>query len=224
MMPSKTIKSLRSVLSLLATPLLASTLATAGALEVTLIDKAGKPIADAVVEIVAPAAPLPANVPMTASMDQIDKEFVSPLLAVVVGTRVSFPNKDNIHHHVYSFSEAKTFELPLWTGNNSKSVLLDKPGIVVVGCNVHDWMQGHIYVSATHRMAKSDARGKLLIPNPPAGGHAFRIWHARLKASEVARIHTVVIEERGNTAYQATLELGRDRRIRRAPSGLARDY
>jgi hypothetical protein len=45
-----------------------------------------------------------------------------------------------------------------------------------------------------------------------------------LKASEVARIHTVVIEERGNTAYQATLELGRDRRIRRAPSGFARDY
>ncbi|MBU3671521.1 MAG: methylamine utilization protein [Sinobacteraceae bacterium] len=199
-------------------------LANAGALEVTLVDKAGKPVADAVVEIVSPVVPLPANVPLTASMDQIDKEFVNPLLLVVVGTRVSFPNKDNIHHHVYSFSEAKTFELPLWTGNNTKSVLLDKPGVVVVGCNVHDWMQGHIYVAATQRMAKSDARGKLLIPNLPAGGYAFRIWHARLKASDISKLHNVVIEDRGNTAYPATLELGRDRRIRRAPSGLARDY
>ena len=223
-MPSKMIKSLRCVLVLLVAPLLAATFATAGALEVTLIDKAGKPIADAVVEIVSPSAPLPASVPLTASMDQVDKEFVDPLLVVVMGTRVTFPNKDNIHHHVYSFSEAKTFELPLWTGNNTKSVLLDKPGVVVVGCNVHDWMQGHIYVGATHRMAKSDARGKLLIPSLPAGGYAFRIWHARLKASETTKLHTVVIEERGTTAYPATLELGRDRRIRRAPSGLARDY
>lgn len=203
---------------------LGSPLATAGGLEVTLTDKSGKPIADAVVEIVSPAAPLPTNQPMTATMDQIDKEFVDPLLLVVAGTRVSFPNKDNIHHHVYSFSDAKTFELPLWTGDKIKSVLLDKPGVVVVGCNVHDWMQGHIYVGATHRMAKSDALGRLLIANLPAGGYAFRIWHARLKATEAARTHTAVIQERGNTAYQATLELGRDRRIRRAPSGLARDY
>jgi len=212
------------MLLLLTTSMFATTLATAGALDITLIDKAGKPIADAVVEIVSPVAPLPANLPLIASMDQIDKEFVNPLLVVVVGTRVTFPNKDNIHHHVYSFSDAKTFELPLWTGNNSKSVLLDKPGVVVVGCNVHDWMQGHIYVSATHRVAKSDARGKLSIPNLPAGNHGFRIWHPRLKAAEATKIHTVVIDERGNTAYQATLELGRDRRIRRAPSGLARDY
>lgn len=223
-MPFRTKNTLQPILWCLLLQCLGSALATAGGLEVTLTDKTGKPVADAVVEIVSPAVPLPANLPSVATMDQIDKEFVDPLLLVVAGTRVSFPNKDNIHHHVYSFSEAKTFELPLWTGDKAKSVLLDKPGVVVVGCNVHDWMQGHIYVGATHRMAKSDAMGKLLISNLPAGGYAFRIWHARLKPTEAAKTYTVVIQERGNTVYQATMELGRDRRIRRAPSGLARDY
>jgi hypothetical protein len=114
--------------------------------------------------------------------------------------------------------------LPLWVGANSKSVVFDKPGVEVIGCNVHDWMRGHIFVGASHRMAKTDARGTLLIPNLPADGYAFRIWHARLQATQAVEIHTAVIQERGTTAYRATLELGRDRRIRRAPSGLARDY
>ena len=29
---------------------------------------------------------------------------------------MSFPNRDNIRHHVYSFSSPKKFELPLYIG------------------------------------------------------------------------------------------------------------
>jgi len=49
-------------------------------------------------------------------IDQVDKEFVPYVLPVYVGTSVSFPNRDNIRHHVYSFSSAKKFELPLYIG------------------------------------------------------------------------------------------------------------
>src|SRR5687767_2129308 len=62
----------------------------------------GKPVADAVVFIDQPNAS-PVSAQPSATMDQIDKTFVPGVLPVVAGTRVRFPNHDQIHHHVYSF-------------------------------------------------------------------------------------------------------------------------
>ena len=99
-------------------------------------DETGKPVDDAVVYLVAPA--LPARTPAASTLDQIDKEFVPTVLPVEVGTPVRFPNRDNTKHHVYSFSAPKKFELPLYSGTPASPVVFDKPGIVVIGCNIHD--------------------------------------------------------------------------------------
>jgi hypothetical protein len=64
------------------------------------------------------------------------------VLPIAVGTEVRFPNHDQIHHHVYSFSRVKSFDLPLWKGEEAPPVLFDAPGVVKVGCNIHDWMMG----------------------------------------------------------------------------------
>ena len=123
----------------------------------------GQPIPQAVVFVESPVAgePEAASTPPSAEMDQINKTFVPHVLPVAVGTRVRFPNSDQIHHHVYSFSRTKTFELPLYKGENAPPVLFDKPGVVKIGCNIHDWMSGIILVLPTRHFAITEDDGPL---------------------------------------------------------------
>jgi len=114
----------------------------------------------------------------TARMDQQHSAFVPGVLAVQAGTTVDFPNRDNIQHHVYSFSQPRQFEIPLYSGNKAPPVRFAKPGVVVVGCNIHDWMVGHIVVLDTPYFGKTGADGRLRLDVPP-GRYTLRVWHVR---------------------------------------------
>src|SRR3989338_522709 len=107
----------------------------------------------------------------------VDSEGQPLANAVLSGTAVSFPNSDNIRHHVYSFSLAKRFELRLYQGTPSEPVVFDKPGVVVLGCNIHDWMVGYVYVTDDPWFAVSDAQGKLNLEQLPAGTYTASLWH-----------------------------------------------
>src|SRR5262245_450842 len=124
------------------------------------VDPKGEPVREAVVFV----DQLPAGVTTpadgrTAVMDQVNKEFVPHILPVAVGTLVSFPNHDQIHHHVYSLSRTKTFEIPLYKGESAPPVLFDQPGAVKLGCNIHDWMSGVILVVPTSYLAVNEDNG-----------------------------------------------------------------
>ncbi|OZA12475.1 MAG: hypothetical protein B7X94_03825, partial [Hydrogenophilales bacterium 17-62-8] len=113
----------------------------------------------------------------TLRIDQVDKAFV-PLVSVAqTGTRVSFPNKDNIRHHVYSFSSAKKFEIKLYADTPSQPVLFDKPGVVVMGCNIHDNMVAHLLLVDTPFYAKSDRQGNARIDDLPPGDYSLIAWY-----------------------------------------------
>ncbi|HEY1315211.1 MAG TPA: methylamine utilization protein [Steroidobacteraceae bacterium] len=138
----------------------------------------GKPVADAVV-LATPADPknlLRAKPPADA-VDQVDKQFVPYVKPVLVGSKVRFPNSDNVRHQVYSFSSAKKFELPLYAGSTAAPVIFDKPGVVVLGCNIHDWMVGYVYVSDTPFFAKTAAAGTATLSDLPPGEYTVRVWH-----------------------------------------------
>ena len=63
-----------------------------------------------------------------AEMNQINKTFVPAVLPIQAGTRVHFPNRDQIHHHVYSFSRTKSFELPLYRGEDAQAGAVRQAG------------------------------------------------------------------------------------------------
>lgn len=139
------------------------------------VDQQGKPLADAVVElIVADADPTQAP---KGTMTQQGLMFVPYVLAVQAGTAVEFPNLDKTRHHVYSFSETKVFELKLYAGKPEKPVLFDKPGIVVLGCNIHDHMQAFVYVGTSPYVAVSNEQGQVQFAKEPTGTVKVRLWH-----------------------------------------------
>jgi plastocyanin len=112
-----------------------------------------------------------------AIIDQIDKQFVPLVTVIQAGTKVEFPNHDGIRHHVYSFSEAKTFEIPLYKGTPPEPIEFDKAGEVSLGCNIHDWMTAHILVTESPYFAKTDAQGRAELSGLPPGEYVVEVWH-----------------------------------------------
>ena len=192
--------------------------AAAAQITATVTDQEGRPLADAVVvavpvQGVAPSAPLAAR----EIVDQIRQEFVPYVKPVLVGTSVFFPNKDNIRHQVYSFSPAKQFELPLYAGTPARPVVFDRPGVVVLGCNIHDWMIAYIYVSESPYFAKTGADGKAQLVDLPAQGYRVRVWHPRLQGSESATQKPADLGADARAELSWKLELKAEMRVRRAP-------
>ena len=144
--------------------------AAAAALQASIKDQHGKPVADSVVSATPldPKSALRAKPPAVV-IDQVDKQFVAYVTPIYVGSMVKFPNNDKIRHQVYSFSAAKRFDLPLYAGTEAPPVLFDKPGVVVLGCNIHDWMIGYIYVSETPYFAKTGSAGTASLEDMPSG-------------------------------------------------------
>lgn len=160
---------------LVAATVLLGSAASAASLTAEFVDAQGKPLSDAVLTLQGPAGkPDPAP---KADMDQRDQRFAPHVLAVRVGTQVKFPNSDDIRHQVYSFSPAKRFELRLYGGTPSDPVLFDKPGVVVLGCNIHDWMLGYIYVTDEPWFGVSSANGTLRLDQMPPGHYKATLWH-----------------------------------------------
>ena len=185
----------------------------------TVVDEQGKPVADAVVVAVPADGGLrPPARPREDVVDQVDKEFHPKVLAILVGTGVVFPNNDNVRHHVYSFSAAKRFELPLYTGVPAQPVVFDKAGVIVLGCNIHDWMVGYIYVSESPHFAKTDKDGKVVLTDLPPRSYVVRVWHPQLKSAEETTRKTVDATRARRTDVAWTLPLKPEARVRRAPT------
>lgn len=184
-------------------------LSCAGELHALIKDQNGQPVEDAVV-LATPLDGSRVQLPIQArdEMDQIDKEYVPHVKVVMLGSKVYFPNKDNIRHHVYSFSPAKVFELPLYSGTPAAPVLFDKPGPVTLGCNIHDWMLGYIYVADTPYFGKSAKDGKLVIRDIPSGEYSVRVWQPNMKGGEETTIRKVMLGagEVENLEWQLTLK------------------
>src|SRR6266480_2355737 len=188
----------------------------AGSVEVTVKDGSGALVSDAVVYAkTSGAQAVPAK--KQTIVDQQNKQFIPYVTALQVGTAVIFPNKDNIRHHVYSFSSAKKFELPLYTGVPAEPVMFDKVGFVTLGCNIHDWMIAYVAVLPTPYFQVTGKEGRATLKNLPAAKYTIEVWHPLLKTSPENLGQKIDLD--GNDARRLifTLDLKPDFRAKRAP-------
>jgi plastocyanin len=153
--------------------------ASAATLSVQVSDAAGKPLQDAAV-YAEPLSPTPGVRPKGTEIEQQGKKFMPVMTVVQTGAEISFPNNDTVRHHVYSFSPAKPFELKLYSGTPGTPILFDKPGTVVIGCNIHDRMVAYIQVVNTPHFGKTDQAGKVAIADLGPGKYRLKAWHFQL--------------------------------------------
>lgn len=170
--------------------------AFAGNLVVSVLDKDGKPVPDAVVVIspankaVLPKTPLPAQ----ATINQEKMQFIPAVSLVPVGARIRFVNNDPWDHHVRSspagmgqFSATHAgFELRLEgksEGKPAKSVdiTLDRAGVLgatLLGCFIHGSMRGYVYASESPWATKTTPEGLAVFEDLPDGPAQVKVWQA----------------------------------------------
>jgi len=154
--------------------------AHAAALNVHVTDAAGKPLGDAVALLEPTGAKAPVKPLADVEISQSKRQFQPRVTVITTGTRALFPNFDTVRHHVYSFSPAKTFELKLYAGVPNAPVTFDKPGVAVLGCNIHDTMAAWVVVADTPWFARSGPDGRARVDAVPPGHYKLRVWHPGL--------------------------------------------
>lgn len=141
------------------------------------LDEQGAPVPDAIIFVANSEVDRAAGLRV---MDQKNKQFLPSTLLIQQGQTVRFPNSDNIRHHVYSFSQAKSFELALYGDSRAPDVNFNKPGAVAIACNIHDQMKGFIFVSPGSQAWQSNQQGEAMIPDTLTQAS---VWHPRLSVN-----------------------------------------
>ena len=180
-------------IALALTTLLGGVAAQAAGVTVSVKDAAGKPLSRAVVSLEpmsgnAAVRPLP-----SVEVGQLKRQFAPQVTIVLVGTPVVFTNFDTVRHHVYSFSPTKPFELKLYAGVPNAPVVFDKPGIAVVGCNIHDQMAAWIAVLDTPLYGLTAADGRARIAAVGAGSYRLKVWHPGLANTTDGVVNAITV-------------------------------
>jgi plastocyanin len=171
--------------------------------------KDGKPLAGAVLTLSAESQRLPPSAPIHAILDQVDLAFVPDIIVLPVGSSVSFPNSDAVSHQVYSFSNARRFQLPLYRGKPYPPVTFDQVGLITLGCNIHDNMLAYVMVTDAPFFGRTDAKGDWTAPNVPPGSYRLKLWHPLLNEppAELERVVQVGASERTDVPIHLTRSL-----------------
>jgi plastocyanin len=183
---------------------------------VRVVDSSGHPVKDAVVTLY-PAGPA-ARAPRAAGRFVVAQKNLQfhPFLSIVpVGADVSFPNLDPTKHHVYSFSSAKRFELKLFARDQSRTVHFDRPGVVALGCNIHDQMSAFIVVTDSAWTARTNPQGIAAFADAPNAPGRVMVWHPYLRGPGGMAQQAVSASQR-SASFQV--------RLRPPPPAMAMDY
>lgn len=99
------------------------------------------------------------------------------VLPVAVGTRVTFRNRDQIYHKVFSISPAKSFDLGSQAPGERGTVVFDRPGVVALHCELHPEATAFVVVLPTGQFTQPNAQGKFILPELTPGTYTIAAWH-----------------------------------------------
>lgn len=153
----------------------------------------GKPVAGAVVMLHGPPGS-PSPPPAAFIVDQVNQIFTPDLTVIPVGSTVTFPNSDRVSHQVYSFSPAKRFQLPLYRGTPYAPITFSDPGVVTLGCNIHDDMIAYLIVTNAGWSGRTSADGSWTASNLAAGEYRVEIWHPHMREPTAMIVRPLKLE------------------------------
>jgi plastocyanin len=212
---SMPLRGMRSSLVAMAGALLCA-LCAATPLQVSVLDKDGQPVVDAVVVVVtASKAPPSRPLPKEVTISQEKMRFVPAVTLIPVGAKARFVNNDPWEHHVrasaagvaqFDAGPAGGFELmiagkPEGKPGKTADAIFDKAGAVLLGCHLHNSMRGHVYVSDSPWAALTGTDG-LATLDVPDGAASIKVWHAD-QLIDIAPLQLML----GDGPAKATLQL-----------------
>ena len=180
--------------------------ALAAPLQLSFVGVDGRGIGGTVVTLRSTDSSRPVAKPTAGVLDQVDRQFVPNVLVIPVGSQLVFPNSDSVSHQVYSFSPAKNFKLALYAGKLYPPLVFDKPGLVTLGCNIHDSMIGFVYVTDSPWFGKTGTQGRVDIAAVPPGDYLVRLWHPRFPPDEAQIERSLKVTATGDANLTVSLK------------------
>lgn len=114
-------------------------------------------------------------------LNQVGLVFIPHILPVLVGTEVDFPNEDVVLHNVFSPGYIGKFNLGTYLQGTTKTRVFEKPGIVLLLCNVHHEMSAFVLVVETPYFVVTGQDGKYTLKNVPPGKYNLVVWHEKMR-------------------------------------------
>jgi len=185
----------------------------AGEVTITIEDKKNHPVHDTIIELIGIASNK--IVKDSIEITQKNKEFSPEISIMPSGSSVLFTNEDPFQHHVYSVSKGNQFDLPLYQGTPSEQITFESPGVVKLGCNIHDWMLAFAYVSQSEHLIVTGVDGRARFPDIPEGEYELRIWNPRLKNNKKVVSQSLSVGR--NTPVEHSVLLSLRKNIRKPP-------
>jgi plastocyanin len=103
--------------------------------------------------------------------------FQPDILAVIRGTTIAFPNRDDDYHNIFSYSKAKRFDLGRYLPTeDAPTVTFDNAGPVRLFCEIHSHMRGLVLVLETPYFTTTNASGEFRLTGLPAGDYELVAW------------------------------------------------
>lgn len=108
---------------------------------------------------------------------QKDERYIPHVLPVQAGTSVGFPNEDDFYHNVFSVVAGDRFDLGRYAQGETAHQKFEKPGVVVVRCEIHPGMKAYILVLDTAFFTVPAETGAYTLTGVPVGTYKLTAWH-----------------------------------------------
>ncbi|SET59031.1 cupredoxin domain-containing protein [Thalassotalea agarivorans] len=142
---------------------------------------------------------------------QQDKAFVPYVSVMQKGSEVSFMNYDDITHHIYSPVGQHKFSFKIKASEEKIIDTIDETGEIAMGCNIHDWMSGHILVVDTPYFAVTDDNGIAKLPDIQQGDYLLNVWHPQLSSDNNNDVsQTIEVNSTRSARVQLNTTLARE--------------
>lgn len=176
-------------------------------LTVTVHDHLGKALPNMVVYLEPPTSLKLEPRKEAVEVIQADKAFAPYIVVMQKGASVKFKNDDDITHHIYSPVGDNKFAFKISAGQERMKHDFQHAGDVVMGCNIHDWMSGHLLILETPYFAKTDEFGKATFDVKDKEKYQVVVWHPQLLETDNRLTQSAALGEKKSLSIKLTKPL-----------------
>lgn len=141
-------------------------------------------------------------------VEQRNREFFPKVLAVPVGSTVTFPNFDNVFHNVFSRSDVHPFDLGIYRAGQARDLTFDKEGVIRIGCNLHANMSAYVVVVSAPHYVISDKDGKFTFRSLEPGKYRLRVWSEYVGAPVVQDVEVKAAQNNVTVTLASDVPIG----------------
>ena len=111
-----------------------------------------------------------------ALVNQRGLQFTPRVQAIALGQTVRFTNQDGETHNVHVVSPGFAFNQSMAPGR-IQDFTPERPGVMVLACDVHLHMRGYVVVSPTPWVQVCSREGRFRLEDVPDGRYVLNVWH-----------------------------------------------